>query len=39
MTLNYFGKKVKVIKSNETHVLIEFETGVKICANKNTFKE
>ena len=35
--LNYFGLDVEVVESNNSHVLIMFDTGVKICTNKRTF--
>lgn len=35
--LNYFGKTVELVDLNNTHVLIKFESGTKICTNKNTF--
>jgi hypothetical protein len=38
-TLNYFGNKVIVIETNQTHVLIQFESGTKICTNKFTFSK
>lgn len=38
-TLNYFGQSVKVLDLNYTHVLIEFESGTKICTNKLTFSK
>lgn len=37
--LNYFGKTVEVVEFNQTHVLIQFESGTKICTNKNTFSK
>ena len=36
-TVNYFGKDVKIVDIDKTHVLIQFENGTKICTNKNTF--
>lgn len=35
--LNYFGSIVEVVNSDNTHVVILFENGTKICTNKNTF--
>jgi len=35
--LNYFRKSVKVVEFNQTHVLIQFEDGIKICTPKSTF--
>ena len=35
--LNYYGKKVIVLETNSTHVLVEFENGTKICTPKLTF--
>jgi len=35
--LNYFGKMVEVFDSNDTHVLVKFEGGFKLCTNKTTF--
>jgi len=35
--LKYFGKDVEVVDFNKTHVLIRFESGVKICTNKARF--
>jgi len=35
--LNYFGKSVEVVEFNNTHCVIKFENGTKICTNKNTF--
>lgn len=37
--LNYFGKEVTVLETNQTHVLIQFESGTKICTNKFTFSK
>jgi len=37
--LNYFGKDCEVVEINQTHVLIEFESGIKICTNKFTFSK
>ena len=37
--LNYFGKDAEVVEFNNTHVLIKFESGTKLCTNKNLFKE
>ena len=37
--LNYFGKKVIVLEINQTHVLIQFESGTKICTNRFTFSK
>jgi hypothetical protein len=37
--LNYFGKIVEVVDKNITHVLIKFESGIKIATNKNTFSK
>jgi hypothetical protein len=37
--LLYFGKPVKVLAEDKTHYLIQFENGIKICTNKNTFKK
>jgi hypothetical protein len=33
--INYFGKKAKVLQKNNTHILIQFENGTKLCTNKN----
>lgn len=35
--LNYFGKMVEVVDSNNTHVLVKFEDGFKLCTNKRAF--
>ena len=37
--LNYYGQMSEVVDSNNTHVLIMFNNGSKICTNKNTFKK
>lgn len=37
--LNYFGKPVEVVEFNRTHVLIKFESGLKICTNRFAFEE
>jgi hypothetical protein len=37
--LNYFGKECKVIDFDKTHVLIQFESGTKICTPKSTFEK
>ena len=36
--VNYFGKEVEVVEFNKTHVLIKFESGIKICTNRLMFK-
>ena len=36
--VNYFGKEVEVVEFNRTHVLIKFESGIKICTNRLMFK-
>jgi hypothetical protein len=38
-TLNYFGESVIVLDLNSTHVLIQFESGTKLCTNKLTFSK
>lgn len=35
--LNYFGKNVKVVKFDNTHVLVKFESGSLLCTPKSTF--
>ena len=35
--LNYFGKKVEVVTSNDKYVLIKFSSGTKTCTSKLTF--
>ena len=35
--LNYFGKPVEVVEFNQTHVLIQLESKIKICTPKSTF--
>jgi len=35
--LNYFGKTVEVVNSNDKYVLIVFNTGTKICTPKILF--
>jgi hypothetical protein len=35
--LNYFGESVEVVEFNDTHVLVKFENGTKICTLKSTF--
>jgi hypothetical protein len=37
--LNYFGKDVEVVESNQTHVLIKFNNGSKLCTPKSTFNK
>ena len=37
--LNYFGKTVEVVDSNDEYVLILFKSGVKICTPKITFSK
>jgi hypothetical protein len=34
---NYFGKTVEVVEFNSTHVIVKFESGSKLCTNRNTF--
>jgi hypothetical protein len=36
--LNYFGKDAEVVDFDNTHVLIRFKSGAKICTDKLTFK-
>jgi len=38
-SLNYFSKPVTVLDLNQTHCLIQFEDGSKICTTKNIFKK
>lgn len=35
--LNYFGTYCEVVEFNKTHVLIKFESGIKICTNRFSF--
>lgn len=35
--LNYFGKSVEVVKFDNTHVLVRFESGSLLCTPKSTF--
>lgn len=35
--LNYYGKDCEVVDFNQTHVLIQFESGTKICTNRFSF--
>jgi hypothetical protein len=37
--LNYFGQSVEVVNLNQTHVLIQFKSGLKLCTNKLTFSK
>ena len=37
--LNYFGTDCEVVEFNKTHVLIMFESGVKICVNRFSFEK
>jgi hypothetical protein len=35
--LNYFGKSAEVVEFNNSHVLIKFKNGSKLCTLKSTF--
>ncbi len=35
--LNYFGKEVEVVKFDNTHVVVRFESGSLLCTTKSTF--
>jgi len=37
--INYFGKTVEVVDSNDKYVLILFDSGTKICTNKLSFSK
>lgn len=37
--LNYYGKQVVVLETNNTDCLIRFESGTKICTNKLAFSK
>jgi len=34
MQPHYFNQPVTILQSNSTHVLIQFESGVKLCTDK-----
>jgi hypothetical protein len=38
-TINYFNKEAIILDLNQTHVLIQFKSGFKLCTNKLTFSK
>jgi hypothetical protein len=38
-TVNYFGENAIILDLNQTHVLIQFKSGFKLCTNKLTFSK
>lgn len=37
--VNYFGKEAEVVDLNNTHVLIKFKSGSKLCTPISTFNK
>jgi hypothetical protein len=38
-TVNYFSKEAIILDLNQTHVLIQFKSGLKLCTSKLTFSK